>query len=43
MEKLKNQKQLTTEHLDQNKMDCFVLEFLDRLKIMSVYVENINE
>ena len=43
MEKLKNLKQSITEHLDQKKMVYFVLEFLDQLKIMNVYVENIKE
>ena len=43
MEKLKNQKPLTIELLDQKKMVFFVQEFLDQLKIMSVCVENTNE
>ena len=40
---LKNLKQLIIEHLDQKKMVYFVQEFLVQLKIMNVYVENINE
>ena len=43
MVKLKNQKQLIIELLDLKKMVYFVLEFLDLLKIMNVYAENINE
>jgi len=41
--KLKNLKQLITERLDLKKMDYFVVEFLDQLKIMNVYVENTKE
>ena len=43
MGKLKNPKQLIIGHLDQKRMVCFVREFLARLKIMNVCVENINE
>ena len=43
MVKLKNLKQLTIEHLDQKKMVYSAQEFLDQLKIMNVYAENIRE
>ena len=43
MDKLKNQRQLITEPLDQKKMVFFVQEFLVLLKIMNVYVVNIKE
>ena len=38
---IKNQRQLITEPSGQKKTDFFVLEYLVRLKIMSVYVVNI--
>ena len=43
MVKLKNLKQLTTEHSDQKRMVYFVQEFLDQLKIMNVCAVNIKE
>ena len=43
MERLKNQKQLTIEHLDQKKMVYFVQEYLVLLKITNVCVVNTNE
>ena len=43
MEKLKNLKQLITEHLNLKKMDYFVQEFLVQLKIMNVYAGDIKE
>jgi hypothetical protein len=43
MVKLKNQKQSTTELLDQKKMVCFVQEYLVQLKITNVFVVNTKE
>ena len=43
MVKLKNLRQLTTEHLDRKKMVYSVQEFLDQLKITNVCVENTRE
>ena len=40
---VKNQKRLTTEHLNQREMVFFVQKYLVLLKIMSVFVENIRE
>ena len=40
---IKNQKQLTIEHLDQKKMGYFAQESLDQLKIMNAYAVNIKE
>ena len=39
--KSKNLKQLITEHLNLKKMDYFVAEYLDQLKIMNVCAVNI--
>ena len=41
--KLKNLKQLITELLNLKKMDYFVAEYLDQLKIMNVCAANIKE
>ena len=43
MVKLKNQKLLIIEHLDQKRMVYFAQEYLDQLKTMNVYVENTKE
>ena len=43
MEKLRNQKLLTIELLGLKKMVYFAQEYLDPLKITSVYVANISE
>ena len=43
LEKLKNQRLLITELLDPKRTVYFVHEYLDQLKIMNVYVENIRE
>ena len=40
---IKNPKQLTTEPSDLKRMDFSVLEFLDQLKTMNVFVENTKE
>ena len=40
---IKNPKQLTIEPSDLKRMDFSVLEFLDQLKTMSVFVENTKE
>ena len=40
---IKNLKLLITEHLGLKRMDFFVQEYLAQLKIMNVYVGNINE
>ena len=40
---IKNQRQLIIEHSSLKERVCFVREFLDLQKIMSVYVENIKE
>jgi hypothetical protein len=43
MVKLKNLRLSITEHLDLKKTVYSAPEYLDRLKIMNVYVENIKE
>ena len=43
MVKLKNLKQLTTEHSGQKKMVYSAQEFSDLLRITNVYVANIKE
>ena len=40
---IKNLKQLIIEHLDLKKMDFFVREFLDQLRITSAYAGNTKE